>query len=223
MEKRPLYLNPKELNEAVIEAKAQGRLTDRLAKHLMKIAEGVSLHRWYRNYSYREDIAGQALIALTKHWGKADPEKGTCFNYYSRICFNEAGEYVNDQRRQSDTIDEYGLELGLEPSSGYEDRQNTNSGWSQQREKINEARKKTLSKSKQIKHHTPRTWNPPKPYAYIFDIREQHLDFEESRLVLLAHQTCNALNIVPEFIIWQMHGQELGRTKFDMSLREEKR
>lgn len=222
MEKKPFYIEPQELNAAVIEAKELGFLTPRLTKHLMKIAEGASKHRWYVNYSYREDLAAYSLVALTRHWDKADPEKGPCFNYYSRICFNEMGEYVNNERRQSDTVDEYGLELGLEPSSGYEDRQASNSGWSAQREKINEARKKALEKQKAVRHHTPRTWNPPKPYAYIFEIQEKHLDFEESRLVLLAHQTCNALNIIPEVIIWRMHGQEIGKTKFDMSLREQK-
>lgn len=71
-----MRVDPKELNAAIAEAKAAGRLTERLAVLGMRIARGCLSAEKFSGYSAadREDIFGAWTVSFVKNWQRLDSE-----------------------------------------------------------------------------------------------------------------------------------------------------
>lgn len=71
-----MRVDPAELNAAIAEAKAAGRLTERLAVLGMQIARGCLSAEKFSGYpaADREDIFGAWTLRFVKTWHRLDPE-----------------------------------------------------------------------------------------------------------------------------------------------------
>lgn len=71
-----MRVDPTELNAAITEAKAAGRLTERLAVLGMQIARGCLSAEKFSGYpeADREDIFGAWTVSFVKNWHRLDPE-----------------------------------------------------------------------------------------------------------------------------------------------------
>lgn len=71
-----MRVDPTELNAAIAEAKAAGRLTERLAVLGMQIARGYLSLVKFNDYSAEdlEDIFGAWTVSFVKNWHRLDPD-----------------------------------------------------------------------------------------------------------------------------------------------------
>jgi hypothetical protein len=117
------YVTNAQLLEAFHEAKALGRLTDRMARYLQMIAERYSYHPWFVGYSYRDDMVAAAVVNLVANWHKFNPEKSdNPFAYYTTASYRSFLSYLDAERRERDIRDELLIEAGSNPSFNYQDR-----------------------------------------------------------------------------------------------------
>lgn len=119
------YVTNAQLLEAFYEAKEAGKLTDRMAKYLMMIAERYSYHPWFAGYSFREDMVCTAVVNLCANWHKFNPEKQEIpnpFAYYTTACYRSFLSYLDSERKERDIRDELLIEAGANPSFNYQAR-----------------------------------------------------------------------------------------------------
>jgi hypothetical protein len=122
------YVTNAQLLEAFHEAKAAGKLTDRLAKYLMMVAEKYSFHPWFAGYSFREDMVCTAVVNLCANWHKFNPEKQenpNPFSYYTTACYRSFLSYLDAERKERDIRDELLIEAGANPSFNYQAKHGT--------------------------------------------------------------------------------------------------
>ena len=62
--KEEYYIKPTEFRESLRKYYASDILTDDLAENIKKIAYGLSYNASFINYSYRDDMIGDALIKM---------------------------------------------------------------------------------------------------------------------------------------------------------------
>ena len=118
--KGKFYLTNKDLLPAVLEAKEIGKLTDKLARMLMILADRYSKKSNFVGYTYREDMVAHALLNLTKNAMKFDPEKSSNpFAYYTSAIRNSFLQYMGDEKTHRYIRDKLLVEGGAEPSFGY--------------------------------------------------------------------------------------------------------
>ena len=63
-EKKPYYIEPKEFRESLQKYYDTDNLTDDLAENIKKIAYGLSYNGSFINYTYKDDMIGDALIKM---------------------------------------------------------------------------------------------------------------------------------------------------------------
>ena len=63
-EKKPYYIEPKEFRESLQRYYDTDNLTDDLAENIKKIAYGLSYNGSFINYTYKDDMIGDALIKM---------------------------------------------------------------------------------------------------------------------------------------------------------------
>jgi len=123
-EKKPEhYVTNANLLEAIREAKAENRLTNKLAKMLMMIAERYSLRSNFIGYSYRDDMVASAVANLCANWYKFDEARSSNpFAFYTTSCFRSFIAYLGDEKKQRDIRDSMLIDAGAAPSWSYQER-----------------------------------------------------------------------------------------------------
>lgn len=85
-------------------------MTDELCKKLQKIATGLSFSPSFINYSYREDMVGDAIIkmytALRDKKFKFENESSP-FSYFTTIAYNEFVSRIKREKRHHDVVSNY--------------------------------------------------------------------------------------------------------------------
>jgi hypothetical protein len=117
------YVTNAQLLEEFHIAKAQGKLTNKMAKYLMMVAERYSYHPWFAGYSFREDMVCTAVVNLCANWHKFNPEKQEIpnpFSYYTTACYRSFLSYLEAERKERDIRDELLIEAGSNPSFNYQ-------------------------------------------------------------------------------------------------------
>jgi hypothetical protein len=115
------YLPNSELLASILEARAAGKLTDRLAKNLHMLAERYSFSASWVHYSFREDMVATAALNLYANWHKFDPEKGdNPFSFFTTAVFRSFLSVLADEKKQRDIRDELLIEQGANPSFSYQ-------------------------------------------------------------------------------------------------------
>ena len=84
-------------------------MTDELAISIQQISNRLSYAPNFINYTYREEMVGDALIkmfqALREH--KFDPDKGNPFSYFTKIAFHAFCNRIKGEKKLRDTHNQY--------------------------------------------------------------------------------------------------------------------
>lgn len=114
VKKEEFYVEPKKFDEEISKYYDSGVLTDELAEMVSKIAHKLSYASNFINYTYREDMVGDALIRMFKALmsKKYDRIKGTNpFSYFTRIAFNAFRNRIKKEKHINETHLKYQEEL----------------------------------------------------------------------------------------------------------------
>jgi hypothetical protein len=108
--KDAFYVDPIVFKNEIKEYYKSGNCTDFLGDCLNKIAEGLGYNPKFINYSYKEEMIGDALIkmfsALKRK--KFDVESETSpFGYFTTIAFHAFINRIKKEKKHHDTINEY--------------------------------------------------------------------------------------------------------------------
>lgn len=115
------YLNNADLLVQIKLSKAQGRMTNELAKMLMVLCERFATKGSYAGYSYNEDMQSYALVSLCKTWSTFNPDVGTNpFAYYTQCVKNCFNMYLGTEKKQRNVRDAILVANGMTPSYTYQ-------------------------------------------------------------------------------------------------------
>ena len=108
--KEAFYVDPTEFKNQIKEYYNSGICTDYLGGCLNKIAEGLGYNPKFINYSYKEEMIGDALIkmfsALKRK--KFDISTDTSpFGYFTTIAFHAFINRIKKEKKHHDTISEF--------------------------------------------------------------------------------------------------------------------
>lgn len=110
MSKADYYISPKEFKESLKKFYDSDVLTDDLAENVKKIAYGLSYNSNFINYTYKDDMIGDALIkmysALSRKKYSFDTESNP-FSYFTTIAFNAFINRIKKEKRHHEAEKNY--------------------------------------------------------------------------------------------------------------------
>lgn len=102
------YINPAEFKAQIIQYYTDNDLTDILADSVQKIANRLAYATNFINYTYREEMVGDALVkmleALREH--KYIPTKGNPFSYFTKIAFHAFCNRIKKEKKARKALEE---------------------------------------------------------------------------------------------------------------------
>lgn len=109
------YVSPKAFSKLILEYYKTDDMTDDLVKMAKKIAERLAYKPNFINYTYREDMVGDAIIKMVgalKH-KKFNPAKakGNPFSYFTKIAINAFKNRIKKEKKQHEAIMNYQEEV----------------------------------------------------------------------------------------------------------------
>lgn len=118
MSKENYYVDPKEFRESLKKFYDTDELTDDLAENIKKIAYGLSYNSSFINYTYKDDMIGDALIKMysalkrKKYSFDKISERGdnvVCnpFSYFTTIAFNAFVNRIKKEKRHHEAERNY--------------------------------------------------------------------------------------------------------------------
>ena len=97
--------------------KTHGILTDNLARMLMKLTEKYALKGNWRNYSYREEMQGQAVLQLCQVALQFDESRSqNPFAFLTQISYNSFLRILNMEKKNQKLRDDLLIKEGMSPS-----------------------------------------------------------------------------------------------------------
>lgn len=125
------YVNGKEFATAIKDYYAENTdiIPDQLAIYVKKIADGLSYAPNFINYSYKEDMVGDAIVKMLSalRHKRFDLDNGSNpFSYFTTIAFHAFINRIKKEKKQRDVISEY-------QEAVYNDLMNTDVGESQRK------------------------------------------------------------------------------------------
>jgi hypothetical protein len=109
-EKEKYYVDPEKFKNSIKEYYVSNQCTHYLGECLNKIAEGLGYNPKFINYSYKEEMIGDALI---KMFGALKGKKynieseSSPFGYFTTIAFHAFINRIKKEKRHHDAITEY--------------------------------------------------------------------------------------------------------------------
>lgn len=110
MSKEEYYIKPKEFKESLQKYYDTDILTDDLAENIKKIAYGLSYNGSFINYSYKDDMIGDALIkmyAALKYKKYKFETKSNPFSYFTTIAYHAFINRIKKEKKHHQTICSY--------------------------------------------------------------------------------------------------------------------
>ena len=110
MSKEEYYIKPAEFRESLRKYYASDILTDDLAENIKKIAYGLSYNGSFINYSYKDDMIGDALIkmyAALKYKKYKFETKSNPFSYFTTIAYHAFINRIKKEKKHHQTITSY--------------------------------------------------------------------------------------------------------------------
>ena len=109
-EKKAHYVNAKEFYQQICDYYKTGVLPDYLAESINKIAIGLSYAPNFINYSYKDDMIGDAILKMfsaLKH-KKFNVEAGNNpFSYFTTIAFHAFINRIKKEKKHRETLTKY--------------------------------------------------------------------------------------------------------------------
>lgn len=122
---KTFYLTNKDLLPAIIEAKQQGKLTDKLALMLQLLCAKYAKKGNFANYTYNDDMQAYAMLMLVRTWNSFDLAKSNNpFAFFTQCIKNSFRQYLNVEKRQRTVRDSLMVKNGLNPSYAFLDEAN---------------------------------------------------------------------------------------------------
>lgn len=116
--KSQFYVEPKEFDNCISQYYKTGIITDDLALMINKIANKLSYAPNFINYSYRDEMVGDAVVRMMKALiaKKYDLTKGKSasagpFSYFTKIAFNAFRNRIKKEKHAHNTLQEYQEEI----------------------------------------------------------------------------------------------------------------
>jgi len=107
---REHYVNSREFEEEIREFYKTGHVTFKLGDSINKIAHGLSFAGNFINYSYKEEMVGDAIVkmfsALKNKKFKLDSGFNP-FSYFTTIAFHAFINRIKKEKRHHETLNEY--------------------------------------------------------------------------------------------------------------------
>lgn len=104
------YVPPAEFLQDIKDYYKSGIISDRLAQSINKIAEGLSFAPNFINYSYKEDMVGDArvkMVAAVKHKKFKCATGNNPFSYFTTIAFHAFINRIKKEKKHHQTICDY--------------------------------------------------------------------------------------------------------------------
>lgn len=125
MKKAINYLNNESLLRQIKESKTKGEPTRELCNSFFILVDRISEKGSWANYTWVEEMKGEALYHLVRGWKKFDDEKyNNPFAYYTQIVNNAFLQVINREKKYLDIKDELKIKSGIDPSINYEGKDN---------------------------------------------------------------------------------------------------
>jgi len=108
--KAEYYIKPKEFKESLQKYYDSDKLTDDLAENIKKIAYGLSYNASFINYSYKDDMIGDALIKMyaALKYKKYKFETGSNpFSYFTTIAYHAFINRIKKEKKHHQAICDY--------------------------------------------------------------------------------------------------------------------
>lgn len=97
--------------------KTQGNLTDTLARMIMKLVEKYASKGNWRNYSYREEFEGQAVMQLIQVCLQFDESKSSNpFSFFTTVARNAFLRILNIEKKNQQIRDKLLIDNHMNPS-----------------------------------------------------------------------------------------------------------
>lgn len=121
-----IYVDPAVFKQQIIDYYKDDKFTDELAESIYLISTRLAFAPNFINYSYRDDMVGDALIKMVEalKGKKFDPDKGNPFSYFTKIAFNAFRNKIKREQRAREAIANYQEDMYGELMG---DNNNTNS------------------------------------------------------------------------------------------------
>ncbi|MDD4109989.1 MAG: hypothetical protein PHS54_00385 [Clostridia bacterium] len=107
------YVEPEEFKNQILEYYKTNVFSNEVAESIYKIANHLAFAGNFINYTYREEMVGDAIIrmieALTSQ--KFDPLKGNPFSYFTKIAFHAFCNRIKKEKKIRQTIINYQNEV----------------------------------------------------------------------------------------------------------------
>ena len=108
--KAEYYIEPKVFKESLRKYYDSDNLTDDLAENIKKIAYGLSYNASFINYSYKDDMIGDALIKMYSalKYKKYNFDTGSNpFSYFTTIAYHAFINRIKKEKKHHQTICHY--------------------------------------------------------------------------------------------------------------------
>lgn len=111
-EKKPHYVNAKEFTQDIIDYYNSGTddIGEKLGQSIYKIATGLSYAPNFINYSYKDDMIGDAIVKMFSalQLKKFDITSGNNpFSYFTTIAFHAFINRIKKEKKQRQVISDY--------------------------------------------------------------------------------------------------------------------
>lgn len=104
------YVNQKEFMESLREYYDSDIVSEELATYIKKIAEGLSFAPNFINYTYKDEMVGDAILKMMQaiEYKKFDLDnRDNPFGYFTTIAFHAFINRIKKEKKQRETINDY--------------------------------------------------------------------------------------------------------------------
>jgi DNA-directed RNA polymerase specialized sigma24 family protein len=90
----------------IVESYKTEVISEELADSICKIANKLSFHPRFINYTYKEEMVGDAIEKMLKAVTnkKYDPNLGNAFAYFTRITYNAFFNRINKEKKEKEFV-----------------------------------------------------------------------------------------------------------------------
>jgi hypothetical protein len=103
------------------ESKAQGKMTEELAKYILIIARNYTRHPWFCRYpqNIKDEMVSEAVVNLCAKWHLFDDtlsQYPNPFAYYTQACYRSFNNFKGKEKRENTGRDKLMMMNDMNPS-----------------------------------------------------------------------------------------------------------
>jgi len=104
--KKEHYVDSKRFADLIVESYGTGVICDELADCVLKISTRLSFAPNFINYSYKDEMVGDAIVKMLQAIDKKKfaKEKGNAFSYFTRIAFNAFCNRIKREKKEKEFV-----------------------------------------------------------------------------------------------------------------------